>query len=510
MNFFLLTFTFILLLFAWRATKLEGMKKDRLIAILILFWSLLFFWTPTFLQYRNLNLAWADQGQLFAIVTNLFIKGNFYSYDWQMDHFNIHFTPFFYILSVILHYTYEHILTFISLHSLAESFAVLGLYKLSETILKDRGLALVPCFFFLLNRYTNTYNLYTHFEIFMVPFLFWFAHFALNKRLMPALMCLAFGLTVKTDFWIYGLACSFIFIGYIPKRDFSFYIATCVLYFGLILSLFYPWYYVGARDRFVDFWNYGTNKREVAWYFISHPWQMFKNIFVGSGEILNRTFWYIPFWAGLRIIPAWAVIALWRNSTMAKAANFDFYYSLAPIAMYSLCLPLGISTLRTLLQNLKQRDFFKTPFFRFLNQYAYPIIFVVVLVPLVSKFDWNLINRGINSRSQKILHLLNTNTTLRDPNYSITSSADLAAYISPRSENIPYYYQKQKFLDGIFIPDIVFYDLKGQDDGAITDNDKKMIHSFLEHSQTYKKIETQIDGLLFYVLEKKFAGKNIL
>lgn len=510
MQIFLLTSNLILLFFAWRTRNLDNLKKDRQIAILIFLWSLLFFWTPTFLQYRNLNLAWADQGQLFAIITNLFIKGSFYSYDWKMDHFNIHFTPFFYILSVVLHYSYEHILTFISLHSLGESFAVLGLYKLSWTLIKDRRLALIPCLFFLLNRYTNSYNLYTHFEIFMLPFLFWFAYFALNKRLLLALVCLAFGLTVKQDFWIYSIACSFIFICHIPRRDFSIYIATCFLYFAVILNVVYPYLYPDARDRFIDFWNYGTNKKEVAIYFISHPWQMFKSIFTDSGEVLNRTFWYIPFFIGLRILPAWAVIALWRNSTMHKVSHFNFYYGLIPLAMYSLCLPLAICNIRKIFQWIGQHNFAENSFFRLLHKYLYPIIFTAILIPLSTQFDWNFITRGIGGRPQKILHLLNTNKTLRDASFSITSSADLAAYISPRLENIPYYYLKKNFLEGTFAPDIVFYDLQGQDDGDITDADKKALSNFLEHSLAYKKIETQVEGLLFYVSEKKFKGRTIL
>ncbi len=83
----------------------------RKYSLSIFFISFIFFWIPPYLQFRNLDFAWHDQGHLFTIITNLFRKGYFYSPDWQIDHFNVHFTPIFYLIAPILHLS-ENLLWF--------------------------------------------------------------------------------------------------------------------------------------------------------------------------------------------------------------------------------------------------------------------------------------------------------------------------------------------------------------------------------------------------------------
>jgi uncharacterized membrane protein len=61
--------------------------------------GILIYTIPVIYLYMTFQCHWHDCGALLNIINNLFERGYFYSYDWGRDHFNVHFTPFFYLLS---------------------------------------------------------------------------------------------------------------------------------------------------------------------------------------------------------------------------------------------------------------------------------------------------------------------------------------------------------------------------------------------------------------------------
>jgi hypothetical protein len=86
------------------------MKQARMFLRMVDFrqlWLLMFatpiFVLPIIYVCLTFQCYWHDCGALFYIINNLSNRGYFYSYDWDMDHLNVLFTPFFYMLSPFIY-----------------------------------------------------------------------------------------------------------------------------------------------------------------------------------------------------------------------------------------------------------------------------------------------------------------------------------------------------------------------------------------------------------------------
>src|SRR5919108_94616 len=110
------------------------------------FWPFLLaiptFAVPIIYIYLTFQCHWHDCGALFKIFNNLFEYGYFHSYDWGQDHFNVHFTPFFYILALFISIG-RSLFFYMLLHAL--SFAASGwlYYKFAKNVLSSSSLAVL-------------------------------------------------------------------------------------------------------------------------------------------------------------------------------------------------------------------------------------------------------------------------------------------------------------------------------------------------------------------------------
>lgn len=467
-------------------------------SLIILFIACVYFTWPLYMEYAKLNLAWADVGSLFSVITNFFQMGSFYSYDWKMSHFNIHFTPFFLIMALALK-IYEHVLFFISLHGLALGIGAFFLYKISYHILKNVYLACVPVLFFCLNAFTLKSLLYVHFEVFMVPLLFAFAYFAIQNFRILAFLSLLLALTVKQDVWVYGVLVSWTCWGWIPRKNLLLYTGTCFAYFVLILNGFYPLFYPNAHDRILDFWNYGDSKSDVVLYLIQNPSVWFSKLFTSYADSFERSFWRLPILAGWRYIPAFAIMVLCRSASVAKVYKLYFYYSIPVITLYCLCLPFALANLRSFYAFLKKRFHFSSFASNIYTRHVYPVLALFCLgISLAWFLEWDAYKTRMDQRSREILELLNNHPLFTTEALTITSSANLSSYVKVGNTSIPYYYQKEELLKDTFQPDIILYDLLGRDDGSVTKKHKEVLKNYLAISSKYEKIDTDIEGLLFY------------
>lgn len=419
-----------------------------------------------------------------------------------MDHFNIHFTPFFFVIAGVLK-LWEHLLFFVSLHGLALSIASVGLYKFSSKITQSRILGLIPVFFFMFNTFTQRTIMYVHFEVFSLPFLFWFAYFAVSGMRWQALVCLLFALSVKQDVWIYAIAMACTLIGVISRKDLVLYMSISLGYFFLVLNIVYPWFYPSPYDRFLDFWNYGHSKREVLVYLLKHPESVIQKILSVRGDAFQRSFWYLPIAAGLRYIPALGVLALWMSSSELKVYGFYFYYSLPSLLMYSICFSFAIVNIRKFVMYsfdlFKERPFIKS--LSFTKPQVHTVSVALVALILVGTYEWSPYFRlNVRKRASEILHVLNHHDRLKQDSLIVSTSANLSAYIKPIRNSMPFYYQKEQFFKGVFKPDLVLYDLEGEDDGSVSQEDKKKLEAYLKTSFEYEEVQTGVEGLLFYAL----------
>jgi Predicted membrane protein (DUF2079) len=174
--------------------------------------AVLIYVLPVIYMYLTFQCHWHDWGALLNIINNLFERGYFYSYDWDLDHLNVHFTPFFYVLSPFVHLS-RSLFFYVLLHALVFATSAWVYHQFAKEVLRSSSLAGLCYFTLVVNPYFMAGNLYTHFEAFMALFLLSFALFAVRGKFWLALLCLMIALKVKEDVWIYGITASVILLG---------------------------------------------------------------------------------------------------------------------------------------------------------------------------------------------------------------------------------------------------------------------------------------------------------
>jgi uncharacterized membrane protein len=422
---------------------------------------------PIIYMYLTFQLHWHDSGTYLNVINNLFERGGFYYYDWNMDIFNQHFEPVFYVLSPLVHLT-RSLFFLVLFYSLTFATSAWLYYKFAQEVLGSSSLAVLCYLTLVVNPYFIVANLYPHHDVLMVLALMGFALLAVRGNIWPALLCLVIALSVKEDVWIYGMAASAILLGRISTRHAALYLGTAVAYYVVVLHFLYPiWYPHGVNLKyFLQIWAYGHSHGEVLHYLVTHPWDTGQRLITGSGLDFNLSYLFLPVLAGWRFLMGLAVLYLWVNSTDIYHSSLAFYFNLPSVVLYSLTLPFALINLERLWNWLRTRFPHPIPA-RTAVQTALCAIVAVGIVwqirpPQPLTLSPNLprvFSHELRIREFILIHgALNSN--LADHHASVLASFSIGAYVPPRGKLFIMHNDAHNVMNGSLRPDFVVFDLR--------------------------------------------------
>jgi len=477
------------------------MCRRALVALWPLMLAIPPFFLPITYMYLTFQCQWHDYGALFNIINNLFELGYFYSPDWGFDHFNVHFTPFFYILSPIIHVS-DSLLFYLLLHSFAIVTSIWIYYRFAKKVLKSSPLATLSYIALLVNPYFMAANLYTHFEVFMVLTLMGFALFAVKGKVGMALVCLAIALSVKEDVWIYGIGASFILLHQIPVRHMAVYVGTSISYYILILYLLYPILYPNSIDFFLQLWAYGPSKGAVIQYLVTHPWETGKRLITGSGLDFNLLYLFVPFLSGWRLLPSLAVLYLWLNSTDVSRSYLAFYYNLPCVVLYAITLPFALINLERFWCCLRSRF----PHMIQARIATQTILFAVIIIGIVWQIrpPPSLMQSpslsSIFAEDLKIGRFFLTHRTinrvLTNREKAVLASFAIGAYVPPRDKIFIMTNNVVYLMQGSWRPDFVVFDLN-KSGVLISEELYRQFFAYMQTSPEYRQVEDVANVVIF-------------
>ncbi|KJR41200.1 membrane protein [Candidatus Magnetoovum chiemensis] len=119
--------------------------------------SFIFCFFPLYSAYISLQLEWHDHGGFFNFIVNLFEKGYFYFYDIGRDFFYFHFSPFLYVIAVLVRLSSNSYLVYLTVHVLALSFGSYALFLIVRNVTGSKSIAANLLWSFL---YPNKENLF--------------------------------------------------------------------------------------------------------------------------------------------------------------------------------------------------------------------------------------------------------------------------------------------------------------------------------------------------------------
>jgi uncharacterized membrane protein len=422
---------------------------------------------PIIYMYLTFQFHWHDSGTYLNVINNLFEHGEFYYYDWNMDIFNQHFEPIFYVLSPLIHLT-RSLFFLVLFYSLAFATSAWLYYKFAKEILGSSPLAALCYLILVVNPYFMVANLYPHHDVLMVLALLGFALLAVRGNSWLALLCLVIALSVKEDVWIYGIAASLILLGRISTRHAALYLGAAVAYYVVVLHFLYPiWYPDGVNlNYFLQIWAYGRSHGEVLQYLLTHPWQTGKRLITGSGLNFNLSYLFLPVLAGWRFLMGLAVLYLWVNSTDIYHSSLAFYFNLPSVVLYALTLPFALINLERLWAWLRTRFPHLIPA-RIAAQTALCAIVAVGIV-------WQVRPPLNLTRSPTLPHVFAhelrihefipihraLNSILANHHTSVLASFTIGAYVPPRGKLFIMHNDAHNVMNGSLRPDFVVFDLR--------------------------------------------------
>jgi uncharacterized membrane protein len=429
--------------------------------------AILIYVTPIIYLYLTFQCQWHDCGTLINVINNLFERGEFYYYDWNMDYLNNHFTPFFYVLSPLV-YLSRSLFVLLLLFSLAFAISSWLYYKFAQEILSSSSLSALCFLTFVTNPYFMVANLYPHYEAFMALALMGFVLLAIRGNNWLALLCFIIASSVKEDVWIYGIAASLILFGRISTWHTALYLGSGVAYYIVVLFFLYPtWYPSGVNlNYFLEIWAYGRSRGEVLQYLLTHPWQTGKRLITGSGLDFNLSYLFLPVLAGWRFLIGLAVLYLWVNSTEIYRSSLAFYYNIPCVVLYALALPFALINLERLWAWLRIR-FPQLIAPRTAVQTALCAIVAVGIVwqvrpPLNLTRSPNLPRVFAHElRIQEFIMIHRAlNSILSDHDASVLASFTIGAYVPPRGQLFIMHNDAHNVMNGWLRPDFVVFDLR--------------------------------------------------
>ena len=429
--------------------------------------AMLIYVPPIIYMYLTFQFHWHDSGSHFNAINNLFERGEFYYYDWNMDIFNIHFVPVFYVLSPLVHLT-RSLFFLVLFYSLAFATSAWLYYKFAKEILGSSSLAALCYLTLVVNPYFMVANLYPHHDVLMVLALMGFALLAVRGNCWLALLCLVIALSVKEDVWIYSIAASVILLGRISTRHAALYLGTAVAYYVVVLYFLYPILYPEAvdLDYFLQIWAYGRSRGEVLQYLVTHPWETGKRLITGSGLDFNLSYLFLPALAGWRFPLCLAVLYLWVNATEIYHSSLVFYFNLPSVVLYALTLPFALINLERLWVRLRTRFPQMIP----ARTAVQTALCAIVAVGIVWQVRPPLtLTRGptlpdVFAHELRIHQFIQIhralNSILADHHTSVLASFTIGAYVPPRGELFIMHIDAHNVMNGSLRPDFVVFDLR--------------------------------------------------
>jgi uncharacterized membrane protein len=452
--------------------------------------AVLIYVLPVTYMYLTFQCHWHDWGALLNIINNLFERGYFHSYDWGLDHLNVHFTPFFYVLSPFVRLS-RSLFFYVLLHALVFATSAWVYHQFAKEVLHSSSLAALCYFTLVVNPYFMAGNLYTHFEAFIALFLLSFALFAVRREFWLALLCLMLSLSVKEDVWIYGIAASVILLGRASTKHAAVYLMTCIIYYLFVLQFLYPLLYPNTVNFFLQIWSYGQSKGEVLHYLVTHPWDTGKRLITGSGWDFNLMYLFLPTLAGWRFLPCLAVLYLWVNATDVSRSSLAFYFNLPSVVLYALTLPFALMNLERLWAWLRARFSVKIP----VRTAAQTMLFIIVAMGIV----WQLrppqrlfpTLSSVFAYKLRIHHFLQIhgalNHLLADHDQSVLASFTIGAYVPPRGKLFIVHNDAGNVMNGSLRPDFIVFDLN-QSQPYISEEAVRSFLTYMQASPEYRRV----------------------
>jgi uncharacterized membrane protein len=458
---------------------------------------------PIMYMYLTFQIHWHDSGTLLHIINNLFERGEFYYYDWNTDYFNNHFTPFFYVLSPLVHLA-RSLVFLLLLFSLSLATSAWLYYKFAKEVLGSSSLATLCYLTLVTNPYFMAANLYPHYEVFMVLALMGFALLAVRGNSWLALLCLVIALSVKEDVWIYGIAASLILLGRISTRHAALYLGTAVAYYVVVLLFLYQILYPDAvnLDYFLQLWAYGHSRGEVLQYLVTHPWQTGRRLITGSGLDFNLSYLFLPILAGWRFLMCLGVLYLWVNSTDIYHSSLAFYFSLPCVVLYALTLPFALIQLERFWVWLRTGFPHVIPARTAVQTGLVAIVAVGIVLqvrpPLTLTRSPTL--PAVFAHELQIHQFIPIhralNSILADRHTSVLASFTMGAYVPPRGKLFIMHNDAQNVMNGSLRPDFVVFDLR-QSQPYIGEEAVGYFFAYLQASPEYHMVADIKNVIIF-------------
>ena len=308
-------------------------QKDMMIALSLFLLAFTIFLIPTLHQFASLGWSWHDHGHTYYIYRNLFEYGDFFSQDLNGTQMEYHFTPFFYLMSVIFT-AGNSLFFFVLLHVLALSTIVCFIFLTTISLGWSRLVGLVLSCLIIVNPYVMSANLYPHYEVFGILALVVAVFGLVRNSWWMFLLALSVMLTCKEDMWIYSV-CSLLPFIYLRqfRRQALYGIAISLVYWIVVLHFLWPAIYPNRVNFLPMIWSYGAKgELDVLFHLVSHPLSSLPKMITGSGFWFLAGLGFVPFLSPLRSLGGFAVLFLWVNATEPHRQSLTFYYGL-PILM---------------------------------------------------------------------------------------------------------------------------------------------------------------------------------
>jgi Predicted membrane protein (DUF2079) len=455
---------------------------------------------PLYYAYATLQLEWHDHGSIYSKVRNVFVHGHLQS--------RVHFTPFLYLLAALIR-PLDHLLFFLTLHVVALVLGAYGLFLITRDATESKAAAVLVFFAFLSNPYTVAANLYTHYDVFMVPALLFFYYFLSQRKLGPCVACLLLALTIKEDVWLYATLLILSRARRTDRRTLALLLGITLGYFVLGTGWLWPRLYPEHEDAFRLLFAQGATKWDVFVYLVTHPLSTGSKLVTGPGLGFLSTLAFLPLFAPVRSLFALPVLYLWLNSTSVERSSLAFYYSIPSLVLFAPVLPEALMNLRgLLLKGVARRG---TAAVSFVARSSLPLVAGLLLLVSVVR---NVVLPDGLERSPSIRSVLGDERRFGEgyaehhrvgweilsnrlrPERSVMTIFTLGAYVTGAHETYLFFQDESRFRTGELRPDYVFYDLKSRYP-LLGPQRMKQIHEWMVTNREYALIYSK-DGYFLY------------
>ena len=419
---------------------------------------------PLYFAYATLQLEWHDHGSVYVKLQNMFSHGL---------QAKVHFAPFLYVLAALVQPT-NSLLFFLALHVAALVLGAYALFLITRDGTASESTAALLFFAFLANPYAVAANLYTHYDIFMVPALLFFYLFMSKERLPAAVACLVLALTIKEDVWLYASSLILSRARRLSGPRLALLLGLTAGYAVFATGWLFPYLYPQREDAFALLYTQGATKWGVFLYLVTHPWSTGAKLLTGPGLGFLSSILFLPLFAPLRSLFALPVFYLWLNSTSPARNSLAFYYSIPSLILFAPVLPHALLNVRSLLlKRVAGRPAAMALVHRWSLPLAAGLLLLTSLVRNVALPDGLELSPSLQSvfaderrfgegyhEHHRVGWDILTNRIPRGR--SVITHFTLGTYVAPAHQTYLFFKDGDDFQSGKLEPDYVLYDLKSR------------------------------------------------